>query len=1408
MKNNQKNLAIILFLALIVPAAMAQSKWDKILVKAADKYEIGDYPSARKQIDKLKKGVVKKLGTSNKYMAIAFIQEAKYDVALGLLGVVEQSVNSGLDMSKEVNGESSSDHAFILKEAAEALVQYGNLVKAQEYLTQAYSILEENGDLKDDVKASLEVVQAQIDVGRGFYSKALGLINNRMEYFRERTRNPAVDKKENRTRKREFAYMMMFKGDAFRRMGDYLRADSSFVYANKWIIKNLGKADILYSQNQFMNTLLLEENGLDKGAVVDLYEKAYLHTVRKYAPSHYVTVQIQERLIKSYLRNDNRAKLNNISTEFKKTVKKYYGRRSINGIILETLDYDVLSGNQRAKGLEEDVNEILASEEIIPKYHPKRIEFLEFANKVALLHGSHENSYNYLSEILDIKAELYGEESPEYNLTKTKMANYYVDFTEKFDEAAEIYQKSFHEIVEKEITEGHLDYVDILDHLAVFYEQNDQYDKSSKILAIALEASRRKYDDQDIEYAIELDKIANLQFKIGEYEKAEDNILEAIEILKDAKEESAQSYYAQSLITEATLLAIKGEYDAAEENIVRSERLKSRGVKTIETSGIDTEDELAEVYLDIGRYHDAEDLIDATLDKKEERFGAASRHLNDPLLLSSRHKMIVGDYTEAEKRARRAYNITTSIFGMESSKITSSMLQLARIYTVIGDYDQAKILLEDVIKIRKVQFGDQHVDVARAISDLALVKYYNNEELVEIEELFLQAERIIGKKLGGSNPYYAEILKNLATVYIAEGRYNEAFTFLDDAGRIWNKKIGKRNNINAATINILKGDIYYKRKEYNQADDYYQDAKKLYERFFNDSHPEYVKVLSKLSKTYFMQGDIKRAQSSLEEVLANYNLFIKDYFPALSEREKAKFWNTIKQDYEFYNTLVISHNRNEDLIGKLYDNALLTKALLLNSSIKIRQRILQSGDEELKGLYNDWLSKKELLTYVLSMSTDQLEENGVDPEALNKEVELLEKQLSEKSEDFSSGFENQVITWKEVKESLNPDEVALEMIRFRVFDHNFTDSVMYAVLYVKNTGKRSKPQLILLNNGQDLETKYLKFYRNSIKYKLDDTYSYKNFWQPIQEAIGAPSTIYLSADGVYNQINLESIALDDGSYVLDRSNIVLVSNTKDLFTNKLKSKAVQEANIAMMFGDPTFYIKSEPGRWAGRASTTRGGNPDVIGQLPGTQEEVKELKDLLRGNGWVTKEYMNEAAVEDLVKKVDNPKIFHIATHGFFQPDVELNTGDLGLNENLAAENPLLKTGLLLAGAGDILNQTTSNYNIEDGILTAYEAMNLNLDKTDLVVLSACETGLGELEAGEGVYGLQRAFLVAGARTIIMSLFKVSDEATQKLMVKFYSKWLETGNKRASFIEAKKEIRQEYRDPIYWGPFIMIGLDE
>ena len=367
--------------------------------------------------------------------------------------------------------------------------------------------------------------------------------------------------------------------------------------------------------------------------------------------------------------------------------------------------------------------------------------------------------------------------------------------------------------------------------------------------------------------------------------------------------------------------------------------------------------------------------------------------------------------------------------------------------------------------------------------------------------------------------------------------------------------------------------------------------------------------------------------------------------------------------------------------------------------------------------------------------------------------------------------------------------MAMEMVRYRYFDHVFTDSVIYVALYLKSDN--SRPKAVELPDGQNMETRYFKYYRNCITGKITDQYSYKVFWEPIQSSIGQYSTLFLSPDGVYNQINLEAIPTPDGKYVIDNSNIVMVSNTKDLYLRKVKSRAEGSSNTATMFGNPTFYLSASNGN---------------IPALPGTEKEVAQLQVLLNNQGWKTAEYTEGSATEEQVKEVDSPKIFHIATHGFYTPD-QTTDNSIAENEAEQTENPLLKTGLLLKGAGDLLNKTKYNYNIESGILTAYEAMNLNLDKTDLVVLSACETGLGEISNGEGVYGLQRAFLVAGAKTLIMSMFKVDDAATQKLILNFYRKWLATGKLRESFTEAKKELRTEYPDPIYWGAFMMIGLD-
>jgi hypothetical protein len=405
-----------------------------------------------------------------------------------------------------------------------------------------------------------------------------------------------------------------------------------------------------------------------------------------------------------------------------------------------------------------------------------------------------------------------------------------------------------------------------------------------------------------------------------------------------------------------------------------------------------------------------------------------------------------------------------------------------------------------------------------------------------------------------------------------------------------------------------------------------------------------------------------------------------------------------------------------------------------------------------------------------------------------------------------------------VQKALKPGEAAIEMVRVKKFGiektvtdtsdlkkpvykiKGLTDTIYYAALIVKP--ESILPEMVILKNGNEMENKYLKFYQNSIKNKLGDDKSYQQFWQKIGTKLEGSKRVFFSPDGVYHKINLNTLFNPKTKkFLLEEKDIRIVTVTKDIVNPSL----VEEDNkLAELVGFPSYYTNQTGPILA----TPERKSPELIyglslksagslAELPATKTEVDKIAGILNGKGWEVKNYTGSTALEENIKESYKPRLLHVATHGFFQPDTTKGS------------NPLLRSGLMLAGAGNTLKGENKPEG-EDGILTAYEAMNLNLDNTDLVVLSACETGLGEIKNGEGVYGLQRAFKVAGAKSIIMSLWKVDDNATQELMVAFYKHWLNDAAgtesiKRAAFLKAQKELKAKYPNPYYWGAFVMVG---
>ncbi|MFA6571492.1 MAG: CHAT domain-containing tetratricopeptide repeat protein, partial [Bacteroidota bacterium] len=634
------------------------------------------------------------------------------------------------------------------------------------------------------------------------------------------------------------------------------------------------------------------------------------------------------------------------------------------------------------------------------------------------------------------------------------------------------------------------------------------------------------------------------------------------------------------------------------------------------------------------------------------------------------------------------------------------------------------------------------------------------------------------------------------------------------------RRIFKSDHPNLALSINNMAYFYYGRGNYKEAEPLYIEAIEMYRRIFNTDHPFLARSINSMATFYDGRGDFKKAEPLYIETLTIYQNMLNNYFPSLSEKEKKQFWATVSDNFESFNSFgSIRFKENQLIAGKMYDIQLYSKALLFNSSSRVKKRIMYSNDSSLIDKYKDFSDAKELLVKLYTMSETERTKKGFKLDSLEKQVNDLEKELSLKSESFAQSYDKKKVTWKSIQALLNPEDAAVEILRFRFKDKNrFTDSIYYAFLIVTDKTEEH-PEMIVLENGNDLEKEVYNNYRKMIKFKIKDTSSFSNYWGKLYEKLKGYKKIYFSADGIYNKLNPATLLMPNGKYLIEEQEIQQVNSTKDLLIGYNKSKQESQIyNSAVLIGNPNFSL-SESQVKAGSiklktqtdeestyepVASTRG---IELTRLPGTEKEINDIEKFLKSKKWDVNSYLGDNALKVVVKAANNPRILHIATHGMFLEDVKLeNKETFGFETKKIIENPLLRSGLFFTGADNYLKSDSAKpTGDENGLLTAYEAMNLDLDKTELVVLSACETGLGEVKNGEGVFGLRRAFQQAGAKAVIMSLWTVDDKATQTLMSSFYRNWVTGMSKREAFGKAQEEVRTQFQEPYYWGAFVMVG---
>ncbi len=862
--------------------------------------------------------------------------------------------------------------------------------------------------------------------------------------------------------------------------------------------------------------------------------------------------------------------------------------------------------------------------------------------------------------------------------------------------------------------------------------------------------------------------------------------------------------YVYSLGDYTDLLLQSDRWGLAEANLKKCLEKLSKGSRFY---GLVTA-KLGDVYSFSGLYSKASACFSEAMPVIQKHFGVTSVEYQLSLANYASLLMQQGKYDQAEEILSGVItSVEQSDWEEKEGLYFSALNNLSLSYQALGQYSEAETGLRSIAIRDSVTLGTNHPDFALTLSNLGQL-YTNETKFENAERVLRQSLEILRINGDSATSSYAIKLNNLARNYSAWNQSSKAIPLLQQALSIFEIEFGKKApeyatalfNLGSAylSINPSLGYAYLKRSE------------SIRRKLFGKRHPLHAEILEKLSLYQWQNRNKKEVRHYLRLVFENYYQQVEDFFPVLTEEEKTNlYFNRIRPTQEYYASWVCQEQLEVPAaLGELYNVTLNTKGLILYATEKVHQRILQSGDKSLIGLFDDWKSQKELLAFYISQNM-----NSKQIDSLVKSSKVLEKELSRRSSMFSREILRPNNTWQEVQQMLQPGEAAMEIIRFKNYDIDslrFTHKISYAFLILTPETKTG-PKIIVYDRGDLLENRHLSYYRNGIRFKVDDTYSFENFWQGVHKELKSLkiNTLYLAADGAYNLIALESIKNPDTKkYIIEELNIKQVTSTRELLIPKA-NKAVGQSSL--LLGYPAYQTpvpqrtyfdeKLQNDKLVSRSIRgslsrfARGENGIVL--LPGTKVEIEKINQALSINHKPTV-LLGKDANETNIKAVNSPSILHLATHGYFFE----NEGTSAIH----TPNALLNSGLILAGASNFIRDGINPlHENEDGILTAYEAMNLNLDDTDLVVLSACETGLGEVQNGEGVYGLQRAFQLAGASYVIMSLWPVDDEATQSLMTHFYEKWLINGDVREAFRQAKLEAITRYTNAYYWGAFVLIG---
>ncbi|MCS6832830.1 MAG: CHAT domain-containing protein, partial [Flammeovirgaceae bacterium] len=936
------------------------------------------------------------------------------------------------------------------------------------------------------------------------------------------------------------------------------------------------------------------------------------------------------------------------------------------------------------------------------------------------------------------------------------------------------------------------------------YQEHD-YEKAIVYIEQARKMLAELYGKENEEYATLTGFLGGLHLHKANYEKAQ-TFLEEAKALTEKLNGKQNLHYAQMCLGLSLIYKVKARYLESENLLKEVLAIQARFLGKQHRDYATSLRNLAILYNELGRYAEAEALI---LEAKQIVAEVSGKEDADYAVLCNLLGSLYSEkenYPKAELFLKEALAIQERVVGNKHPDYLISLKNLASLYKKQGNYANLIPLYETILTVEQSLLGDDHPNYAITCNNLAdLYERMFNYEKAEL--LYKKAHDIILDKLGENHPSYSDVCNNLGGLYLEWQQYEKAEYFYKKSLTIRANVLGEFHFSYTQSCNNL-GLLYLKQGKYEEAEPLFLKSRDILLKTFGKKHSAYANYCNNLGTLYFSKGDSAKGIGFYKEASATYVHHIQSNFVGLSEKEKEQYLATFRYVFEVYFSFASSFS-DPSVNEWLFENNLITRGLLFFSTSQLRRALEKSKKSLLQESYRQWIALRKQLALAYQ-KTEQTVQDSI--ETLEKQVNEIEKKLSQQleKEGIRVALTPTKRSWKEIQQKLRPQEALIELTRVRYYEKGWTDSVFYVALVIRKDSKY--PEKIILPEGSKLEKESIAYYRNMIRFKLQDKQSYYAFFQPFKEVLKGISKVYFSADGVYHQINLATLYNPQTqNYLVDELSIQLISTARDFLEMNTKAKK-NYRNLYLMgypdFSGKTTSVEEESENYEEELLVSRiaenqrffDSELGTISVLPATKIEVQQIEAIAKKTIVQTKVFLSSEASEENLKSVRSPDILHIATHGFFIPEKQ------EIPENKRNyDNPLLRSGLLLAGA-ELAFKKQSIPTQENGILTAQEAINLSLEETELVVLSACETGLGEIKNGEGVFGLQRALQEAGAKSVLMSLWKVDDTATQEMMGLFYENMLlKKQDKRTAFAAAQAAMRTKYKEPYYWGAFVMVG---